>query len=158
MVGTGAALLLVNVLIWGPQTWLAWLQSLWAFSNVAAQDGIRRVLVSMPGQASFYGLPALPAQVIAIGIAALFAMRQPIKDHAALIVGCSIFASPYAMPYDLVALAPWAAERLLRDRLGWHSIASALIYLGVIFPLAWLVTLSVRWRTALIVDDSTCRN
>lgn len=140
MTATGASLLAGHIAFWGIETWEAWYESLARFHIVSQSGNVAPKVISFAGEARNYGLPALPALAVALAISAYVAIRKPIDDLAVLIVGSSIFAAPYALPYDLVAIAPWAAERLLKDRVDGWLAPKVLLYIHFLFPLAWLLT------------------
>jgi hypothetical protein len=157
MMATGAALLAGYVLIFGAETWLAWFEAFARFRDDTRTLGVDPMVTTLAGRAQAYGYPQLPFLALALAISAYLAIRKPIDDLAALTVGCSIFASPYALPYDLVAIAPWAAERLQKDRLDWRVVPNVLLYIHMLFPIAWLLSLVGRNQGALAVPCPTSK-
>jgi len=85
----------------------------------------------------------------AIAAVLLYKSRNlPAGDQAALLVACSLFASPYALSYDMAALAPLAAAVLLRDR-SWRSAGAALTFTGAFGPLSLIGGFLATRRTGL---------
>ena len=140
MVVTGLALLAVHIALWGVESWAQWFNALDRFREITKARNIDAIGVSLVGEAVDYGFPFFPTLTLAFIVSIIIAIKKPIDDLAVLIVGCSVFASPHALPYDLVALAPWAAERLLKDRVNWWLTPIMLLYLRILFPLSWLFT------------------
>jgi hypothetical protein len=84
---------------------------------------------------------------VGLGAVALYRVRDlPRQDRAAVLVACSLFASPYALSYDLVALAPFAATVILRDKT-WRGFCGAITYTAAFGPLSLLAMVPTVGRS-----------
>jgi len=63
--------------------------------------------------------------------------KSPPQEQAVAVVAFSLLASPYALSYDIVALAPFAAAVILRDR-SWRGLLGAVTYTAALGPLSLL--------------------
>lgn len=165
---TALALAAVSALVFGPQTWSAFLHS-----TTATVDDVLRV--GRPGWSklqSLYALlqgwgvgegTAMVAQgvqvlVLAGGVAWVFARPMRFSIQAALLAAASLLATPYGYVYDLPVLAV-AAAFLLRDegRQGDSWILAAALATPFAFvalgsattPLAAVLVIAVALRRGL---------
>ncbi len=125
---SGCALVAASALVFGPESWFAFLNGLSEARHNALDRGAMGyyILQSLFGILRQNGLPlnvAYGAQaLLAIGVAiGIWRLWRSDNDrnlkYAALIVG-SLLISPYCMDYDLVLLAPAIAFAL---RSGWEK-------------------------------------
>jgi hypothetical protein len=125
---TGLMLCVLSTATFGIEIWAQWIGATQQLVAVAADRSALNMAVS---PASF-GVPVVICAGLAV--AALFRFR---KAGLPAVVGCSLFAAPYALSYDLVALAPLAAATILRgDSL--RSLGAALTYTAALGPLSLL--------------------
>lgn len=129
--------------LWGPGIWLEWVSG--AGTLVAAAAERHAVLLAV-SPLSFVGfvnsIVIAAALIIAVLCAAgLYLLRElPAPKQAAALVAFSLFASPYALSYDLVALAPFAAGVLLQDRYR-RGFAAAITYTAAFGPVSLVMAL-----------------
>ena len=139
---TVLALAAASTLAFGVGIWGAFLDGL-AFARASVlEDGIAgfEPMVTVLGAARLLGAPltvAYGAQ-IASGLAALaivvwgWRRPAPMACKAALLVACTLLATPYAMDYDLMLLAlpiAWLAAAGLRDGfLPWERIGLLFVF------------------------------
>lgn len=134
--GGGFAAVVVSVAVYGFEIWLNWLAFLPEFRSIVSSMGLHGSGVSPASIGPAFGLGhelSLAIQLFGIcaGLALVIwgwrkseALRLP-----ALIIG-GLLVSPYAMPYELAALMPYAASALLAGNLlmglSYTSIGAAL--------------------------------
>jgi hypothetical protein len=140
-----AALLLFGAatLAFGVDIWSEWFAGMGSLVNVAAERHALLLAVSpLSFAGSLHPIVILIACAIAVaGAAAIYVSRNlPAADQAAVLVACSLFASPYALSYDMVALTPFAAALLLRDR-SWRAACGAVTFTAAFGPFNLLATL-----------------
>lgn len=125
---TGVILIAVTTATFGFSIWLDWQGGVATLLDVADRRGALWLSVSPVS----FGLPwlvALPA-----GAAALFVLRdRPKPAQAAVLAASSVFAAPYALTYDLVAVAPFVAIILLQER-GVRAWGAAVAFTAVFGP------------------------
>lgn len=160
-VQSGVGIVAIHLVVWGMQPWIDWMASVQRFEDVAGNEGIARNFITPAGWAHYYDLPVWPVLLIATVVSVWAIWKKMIDDAAALLVGCSIFASPYAMPYDLAALMPWAATSILAGRTP-TAVIGGFIYFNVLLPLAWIAQLAASFwirptgrNSAPVVSAST---
>ncbi len=131
----GGLLCAIATAAFGFEIWFEWQEGVATLLTVAEDRGAYWLSVSPVtfGSPWLWGLPwmvALPA-----GAAALFTFRNaPPATQAAVLTATSAFASPYALTYDLVVVAPLAATVLLSQR-GLNSWGAAAAFIAVFGPL-----------------------
>ena len=126
-------IIVIALIAFGFQPWADWLNSLPHFRNVLTSDGVIRAAASPAGFAEKTGQEPLPFLMIGIlfGVWLVYRCRDlgPVETTAA--VGtASIFATPYALTYDLAAISPFLAASVMRGR-----ITSALALASILHPL-----------------------
>jgi hypothetical protein len=134
------ALAAAATLAFGVNVWPDWFAGMQSLVSVAAGRHALLLAVSpLSFAGSFNAVVLLGALVLAaIGAAAIYALRDlPPSERAAALVACSLFASPYALSYDLVALAPFAAAVVLRDK-SWRGWFGAVTYTAAFGPFSVL--------------------
>jgi hypothetical protein len=147
----GLLLMAAATIAFGPEVWSAWFAGMSSLVQVATE---RHALLLAVSPLSFTGSLNWIVLVLAFAIAAIAAVllyksrNLPAGDQAALLVACSLFASPYALSYDMAALAPLAAAVLLRDR-SWRSAGAALTFTGAFGPLSLIGGFLATRRTGL---------
>lgn len=115
--------------IFDPSIWIDWRGGVATLLKVAVDRGALWLSVAPAG----FGLPWIFA--LPFAAASLYALRdEPPSTQAASLVAASILAAPYALTYDLVAAAPFAALVLLRQR-GVNSWGAYLGFTAVFGPI-----------------------
>jgi hypothetical protein len=145
-----AAVLLTIVAtgLFGPAIWSEWVRGV---QMLVAAAGERHALLLAVSPFSFAGsvnrIVIAGAVIIAFLCAAgLYALRNlPAGEQAAALVAFSLLASPYALSYDMVALAPFAAAVVLRDR-AWRGLFGAITYTAALGPLCLISALLSAYR------------
>jgi alpha-1,2-mannosyltransferase len=144
---TALALAAAATLAFGVDVWPEWFGGIRSLVSVAAGRHALLLAVSpLSFAGSFNAFVLLAALVIAsICAAAIYLSRNlPPGERAAALVASSLFASPYALSYDMAALAPFAAAVILRDK-SWRGWCGAVTYTAAFGPLCLLAVLpSIR--------------
>lgn len=109
----GLTLTCLATMAFGAAVWPAWFDGARTLLSVAEARGALALAVSP----ATYGLP-LPLAAAAAALALYAGRRLPDPHQAALLVACSLFSAPYALSYDLAAVAPLAALLALHGSLG----------------------------------------
>lgn len=157
---TGILVGVTCVLVQGVQLWLAWLEALKAFAEIAKVHYLINRGATPTSLAHTMGLegPAAMAFVwvlAACGVALVFGVFRASRDHlhrlTALIVG-SLLCVPYAMPYETVPLLIPASIWLMgEDRRRWFPgfmmISQLVLPLGVIASGVLVFWESRGWRS-----------
>lgn len=146
--------------IYGRQMWWDWLHSMGQFRQVLFDTNIIRWTITPVGFADRFGLPLLPFWIIgaAVAVAILWTGRHRNGLHAGTaIAASSLLVAPYALIYDLTALAPFLALAVYRG-----SIGAAIALWGIINPLSLALaavglvrprTISLNEKPARIAPD-----
>lgn len=117
---TFVAAVLLSLVLFGPERWPEWVASMDHFKTVLTQTNIIKAGVSPATLALRYGGPPLLLMAVGtvIGAATVYLCRnaEPLPKTTALVVG-SVLTSPYALAYDLTAIAPFLAIMALRGNL-----------------------------------------
>ena len=149
LVGAGVSfitIVLVALLAFGIQPWIDWLASLDNFRNILNVSQILRNGASPAGQAEWLGYPLLPFIILGMIVGAwlLYGCRHlgPVETTAA-VATASIFASPYAMVYDLAAVVPFLVVTVFRNR-----VASAVALTGLFPPMPVIISAFELFRNA----------
>jgi hypothetical protein len=132
----------------GLPIWSEWLAGMRSLVTVAAGRHALLLAVSpLTFLARLNDLVVVGAAVLtAVGAYVLYRMRwlSP-PEQAAVLVACSLVASPYALSYDLVALTPLAAALLLRDK-SWRGFAATITFTAACGPLTLFGIFPSIWR------------
>jgi hypothetical protein len=110
---------LMTTIIFGVAIWSDWLSAIPAFQQIVAHRGLSMSAVSPAAFATTLGLPRLPLLVVGCAAGVLVALRSAGLDNrnqAAMIACASLFAAPYALRYDMIAIAPAMAVVILSER------------------------------------------
>ncbi len=120
--GAAFAFLMVvasTILLFGPTIWFEWLQSMENFRAVLVKDNVLGVAITPAAAASHLRLPALPFLLagLAGGLWLIVRCRAvgPLES-ATVIATSSLLAAPYALTYDLAAIAPFLVYAAFQDR------------------------------------------
>ena len=127
-----------SVLAFGVDSWLTWLGSLDHFNDILVRNGVLAVVITPAGVAELKGLPVYPIMALGAVTGAIIAYRcrdgEPLVKSAAIATG-SLLAAPYAVIYDLVAVAPFIVWSIFNGR-----ILATIAFAGGLNPLPLLVT------------------
>jgi hypothetical protein len=141
LLASAASFLLIvaaSVIIFGQSAWIDWYHSLSNFHAVLDKDNVLGVAITPAAAAEHVMLPPLPFLIAGMAIGAWLVVRcrrlGPLETSAA-IATASLLAAPYALTYDLVAVAPFLVVAAFADR-KIPVIALA----GVLNPLPLLLT------------------
>lgn len=156
---TGALAGALCVLIQGSELWWAWVGALSHFMGQAATAEVLSGNITVAGT----GLPLAGPVGVGLGlICAWRAARLPseLVLHGAVLA--SLLSLPYAMPYDLAAVAALAARWLLDEDgpvLGWlagFALLSAITGVaGLLIAAAYMVWTSMRGDASLLASPAS---
>lgn len=143
-----------SVFAFGQAAWIDWYQSMSNFHAVLDKHNVLGVAITPAAAAEHVHLPPVPFLIGGIAIGAWLVVRcrklGPLEMSAA-IATASLLAAPYALTYDLVAIAPFLVAAAFADRK-----APAIALAGVLNPLPLLLTsklLSDRAHDTLDVSN-----
>ena len=149
MVATAVAIALGTSAIFGTKVWWDWVEAIPAFQQTVAHRGLSMSAVSPAAFATSIGLPRLPLLFIGCAAALIIALksgRLNNRETAAMIATASLFAAPYALRYDLIAIAPAMAVVILGET-GRKALLACVAYSATFGPLSLAAsTCVVRWR------------
>lgn len=135
---TFGLLVLISIVVFGPERWPEWFGSMKHFHNAVTNTDVIRGAVTPAAVAERYGLPPLPFLVIGIlagtGLVYLCRNTGTLEKASAIVVG-SLLAAPYALGYDLVTIVPYLALAILGGR-----ILPVLVFVAGTNPLPILVS------------------
>lgn len=141
--GTAAGIAMMSVLAFGPETWIAFLDSLPRTRDVIVEQGVAgwHKIMSVFAAARMFGADvglAYLAQAVvgACALVTVLRLRTPAVPHGlkcAAVVAATPLLIPYVRDYDLVILAlpiAWlAADGLKRGFLPWEKLTLAAVWL-----------------------------
>jgi hypothetical protein len=129
--------------VFGIDIWAAWFAGMRSLVSVAAGRNALLLAVSpLSFSGSLNGMVLLAALALVIVCSAAIYMLRNLSrpEQAAALVVTSLFAAPYALSYDLVALVPFAATVVLRDK-SWRGWCGAIAYTAALGPFSLLAAL-----------------
>ena len=157
MAGTVLIVAAVTTVIFGPVIWSDWLSALPAFRQTVADRGLSMSAVSPAAFATSLGIPQLPLLALGCLAALLIAARSASLDdreRAAMIVAASLCAAPYALRYDMVAIAPAMAAVILAQTARKASLLACVAYSATFGPFSVAAAAVVAgWRVLVPADD-----
>ena len=146
---TGALLALAATAIFGVNIWSDWIHAIPAFQQIVAHRGLSMSAVSPAAFATSIGLPRLPLLVVGCAAALAIAIKSGPLDNpqrAAIIATASLFAAPYGLRYDLIAIAP-AMAAIIISHSGRKALLACIAYSATFGPLSLAAgTAVVDWR------------
>lgn len=132
------ALVLVSILAFGFPLWFEWLSSLTNFHRVLHEQSVLGVAATPAAAAERWHLPPLPFLLGGLAFGSWLVVRcrnrGPLETSAAIATG-SLLAAPYALTYDLAAVAPFLVAAIYRG-----SIAAAFALGGALHPIPLALT------------------
>jgi hypothetical protein len=141
---------LVTTVMFGMAIWSDWLAAIPGFQQEVAGRGLAISAVSLATFATSLGLPRLPLLVLgcAAGLMiALMSRRLNDPERAAMIAAASLVAAPYALRYDLVAIAPAMAAVILTEG-SRNALLACIAYSATFGPFSIAAAAAVvDWRS-----------
>lgn len=133
-IGLGGSVVLA--LPFGPSLWADWLASLAEFGEIVRGYGIEYDGATPRMAAQFLGLQPLPFQAVGIAAGAWMVWRgfrqDEIDTRIVTFVCGGLLAAPYAIRYELAAMAPVAASALLSASWRGLLVGSPLLAVNVL--------------------------
>jgi hypothetical protein len=164
----GCSLLLVSVLLVGPDLWLSWLAELPKFHAYLISRGVDRMDVGIYGLARSFGLPgwtflfAVPLGITTSWLVFRNTAATTLDRYAAFAVS-AVLMSPYTLYYDLAGLTFAGAAMLLdrkRSPLIWLAaamiVSSIFASYGIVLLAAMLCFEALPSRTDSLEDEGSC--
>jgi hypothetical protein len=152
MVLTALLLTVIAIGIFGAQVWSVWIGAIPTFQHIVAHRGLSMSAVSPAAFATSLGLPRLPLHLLGCSAALVISVksaRLSDAERAAMIATASLLAAPYALRYDLIAIAPAMASVILSSpgRKPLQPLLACVAYSATFGPLSLAAaTAVVRWR------------
>jgi len=151
MMLTALLLALATTLLFGAEVWSDWMRAIPAFQQIVTHRGLSMSAVSPAAFASSIGLPSLPLLLLGCAAALAIALksgRLNDGERAAMIATASLFAAPYALRYDLIAIAP-AMGVIILNQMGRQALLACVAYSATFGPLSLAAgTAVVDWRSS----------
>ena len=148
---------IVELVLYGPQLWFDWLNSMTAFREALYRIGAISQVITPYGVADRLGLNPLPFLVVsaALAVAAIVVSAKRFEGVylVAAIVGASILASPYALRHDTIALVPACIACILA-----HPKLRALPAIGIFSGFLVGASLLVAAAFQLLIRRSVLRD
>ena len=153
-----AAMLLIAVVvaavttaIFGAVIWSDWISAIPGFQHIVATRGLSMSAVSPAAFATGLGLPRLPLLLLGCGAAVLIALKSRDLGNgnvAAMIACASLFAAPYGLRYDMIAIAPAMAAVILSET-GRKALLACVAYSATFGPFSLAAgTCVINWRSS----------
>lgn len=146
----GLLLAFLTTALFGVKIWLDWIDAIPAFQQIVAHRGLSMSAVSPAAFATSIGLPRLPLLLIGCAAAVAIAIKSRAlndPERAAMIATASLFAAPYGLRYDLIAIAPVMAAIILRHT-GRKALLACVAYSATFGPLSLAAGAAVvDWRS-----------
>jgi hypothetical protein len=137
-VAASAVILGSGVAIYGLDRWPEWFGSLDHFHQILVDRRVVDIGSTPAIAAEAFGFDPLPFLIVGtvagVGLVYLCRNTGPLEKATAIGAG-SLLASPYALMYDLVIIAPFAATMVMKGR-----IAAFIPIAGMLHPLPLAVT------------------
>lgn len=153
-----AAMLIVALLLalattaaFGSGIWSDWLDAVSGFQEIVAHRGLSMSSVSPAAFATTVGLPRLLLLILGCAAALAIALKSRDLDSrnmAAMIACASLFAAPYALRYDMIAMAPAMAAVILTDS-GRKALFACVAYSASFGPFSLAAgTCVIDWHSS----------
>jgi len=151
MMLTALLLAQATTVLFGAEVWSDWMRAIPAFQQIVTHRGLSMSAVSPAAFASSIGLPSLPLLLLGCAAALAIALksgRLNDGERAAMIATASLFAAPYALRYDLIAIAP-AMGVIILNQTGRKALLACVAYSATFGPLSLAAgTAVVDWRSS----------
>jgi hypothetical protein len=122
------AIVILSITVFGVAAWVAWLGIIEHFQAAVVKNGVLGVTITPASVARLWHLPTVPFLLLGAGVGVwlvLICRNGPPLIRSAAVVAGSLFAAPYAVMYDLAALAPFLGWAIARGK-----IVAVLGYVG----------------------------
>ena len=149
---TALLLAFVGIALFGARMWSGWIDAIPAFQHIVAHRGLSMSAVSPAAFATSLGLPRLPLLLLGCAAALVISVKSARlgdAERAAMIATASLLAAPYALRYDLIAIAPAMASAVLSStgHKPLRPLLACAAYSATFGPLSLAAaTAVVRWR------------
>ena len=134
----------------GTHLWPEWAEAIPAFQQIVAHRGLSMSAVSPAAFATSIGLPRSPLLLIGCAAALFVAIksrRLNDRECAAMIATASLLAAPYALRYDLIAIAP-AMTAVILGATGRKALLACVAFSASFGPLSLAAgACVVDWRS-----------
>lgn len=151
MAMVAAVVATVTTLVYTVGIWSDWIAAIPAFQETVAHRGLSMSAVSPAAFATSISLPRLPLLLLGCVAALVIALKSRDLDNsntAAMIACASMFAAPYALRYDMIALAPAMATVILSDR-SRKALLACVAYSATFGPFSLAAgTCVIDWRSS----------
>lgn len=142
-----AAICALATAIFGAGIWADWLGSIPHFNQVVSDRGLWASAVSPAAFGRAIGVPMPPMLVLGCLASLVLASRASRLDYrhkAALVATASLLAAPYALRYDLVAIAP-LMSMLILTRPVREALVACVAYSASFGPLCLIAAAYDLW-------------
>jgi hypothetical protein len=150
MLAVAVLLAILTTAMFGTDVWRAWLSAIPAFQETVAHRGLSMSAVSPAAFAATVGLPSLPLLIVGCAAGLLIALKSGALDNrscAAMVACASLFAAPYALRYDMIAIAPATAVVILTET-GRKALLACVAYSATFGPFSLAAgTCIMNWRS-----------
>lgn len=137
--------------IFGFGIWSDWVDAVSGFQQVVAHRGLSMSAVSPAAFATTVGLPQLPLLFLGCVAALAIALKSRDLDSrntAAMIACASLFGAPYALRYDMIAMAPAMAAIILSNS-GRKALLACVAYSASFGPFSLAAgTCVIDWHAS----------
>lgn len=147
-IASAALITLMTTALFGLAIWTEWLTAIPHFQQVVIDRGLSMSAVSPGAFGPILGLPTWPLVVIGSVAGMWIAVRGkslPAAQTAALVAVASLLAAPYALRYDLAAVAPLMAAVILSET-GRRPLIACVGYSATFGPLSLLAAAFIGLR------------
>lgn len=129
--------IIASLALFGVQPWVDWVHGMPRFHQALIDMNVLSSAITPAAKAEQLGIDPLPILALGIFLAAatvtLLARRLEGVNLVALIVGTGTLAVPYALPHDIVALAP-ACIAYIMVKPGFKALPAMLVFGGAVIP------------------------
>jgi hypothetical protein len=135
---TGAFIAALTTALFGGAIWRDWIDAIPGFQDIVANRGLSMSAVSPAAFAKTIGLPSLPLLALGCIAAIVIAVKSGAlnrQELPAMIAAASLFAAPYALRYDMIAIAPAMAAVILSER-SRKALLACVAYSATFGPLS----------------------
>jgi hypothetical protein len=143
-----AAIALGATLLFGIGIWADWLTAIPHFRAVVVDRGLSISAVAPASFAPALGIPGWPLMLLGLAAGGFIAFRSrglPPERMVALIAVASLLSAPYALRYDLAAIAPLMAVVILGE-IGIPALLACVAYSATFGPLSLIAGAYVALR------------
>jgi hypothetical protein len=152
---TAFVVVLASILLFGASPWLAWIDALTRFREIfdasapLYRNGVTPYALAIRMGVSPDWIPWAVLPLAILVTAVIFLRSDDWRTRLVAVVAGSLLVSPYAMNYELAALAP-VVLTMRRER--FYDLALPMIWGAALFANASLVGLAAVYVWALVVS------